>query len=109
MAAVLGDRPAAVCRELTKRFEETRRGGLSALAEQYGAEEPPKGEIVVVTGPPLASTGEAAGLDATLAIALGRLSVKDAATEVAFTLGLPRRQVYARALELGRVNQGGGE
>ncbi len=109
MAAVLGDRPAAVCRELTKRFEETRRGGLSALAEQYGAEEPPKGEIVVVTGPPLASTGEAGGLDATLAIALARLSVKDAATEVAVTLGLPRRQVYARALELGRVNQDGGE
>ncbi len=109
MAVLLGDRPAAVCRELTKRFEETRRGGLGALAEQYGAEEPPKGEIVVVTGPPLASAGEAGGLDAALAMALARLSVKDAATEVAAALGLPRRQVYARALELGRVNQDGEE
>lgn len=100
MAEVLGGaRPAAVCRELTKRFEETRRGSLSELAGVYAAEAEPKGEIVVVVGPPAAEEIGEGALDAALDAALGRLSVKDAAAEVAHALGLPRRVVYARALE----------
>jgi 16S rRNA (cytidine1402-2'-O)-methyltransferase len=103
MSDVLGaERPAAVCRELTKRFEETRRGTLGALTAVYGAEDAPKGEIVVVVGPPLETEVAEEDLDAALAAALDGASVKDAATEVAARLGLPRRQVYARALELAR-------
>lgn len=100
MAEALGPaRAAAVCRELTKRFEETRRGTLGELAEAYAAEDEPKGEIVVVVGPPVAGEVGEAALDEALDEALARLSVKDAAAEVARALGLPRRAVYARALE----------
>lgn len=102
MAAALGDRPAAVCRELTKRFEEVRRDGLAALAAAYEAGPEPRGEIVVVVGPPLAAELDPEALDAALAAALEGGSVRDAAAEVADRLGLPRRQVYARALELAR-------
>ncbi len=102
MKAVLGEsRPAAVCRELTKRFEETRRGPLGELAGHYAAAEP-RGEIVVVIGPPEVERAGPAALDAALAVALGTLSVKDAAATVAAALGLPRREVYARALEMAR-------
>ncbi|PZQ46966.1 MAG: 16S rRNA (cytidine(1402)-2'-O)-methyltransferase [Rhodovulum sulfidophilum] len=100
MAEVFGgDRAAAVCRELTKRFEETRRGTLGDLARAYADEPDPKGEIVVLIGPPVAGEVGEADLDAALDAALARLSVKDAAAEVARALGLPRRVVYARALE----------
>ena len=103
MAAQLGEtRAAAVCRELTKRFEEVRRGTLADLAAHY-AGAPPKGEIVVLVD---RARGRAAGpedVDAALADALARLSVKDAAAEVAAALGLPRREVYQRALDLGRA------
>lgn len=99
-AAIFGDRPAAVCRELTKLHEETRRGGLSALAAHYAAAGPPKGEIVVCVGPPAPREATAEDLDDALAEALTRLRTKDAAKEVAERLGLPRREVYARALAL---------
>jgi 16S rRNA (cytidine1402-2'-O)-methyltransferase len=100
MAEVLGAaRAATVCRELTKRFEETRRGTLGELALAYAEEPDPKGEIVVLIGPPLVEEVGEAALDEALDEALARLSVKDAATEVARALGLPRRTVYARALE----------
>jgi 16S rRNA (cytidine1402-2'-O)-methyltransferase len=103
MAAVLGPgRPAAVCRELTKRFEETRRGPLAALAAAAAAAPAPKGEVVVLVGPPAAEAASEADLDAALAAALAGQSVRDAAEAVAAALGLPRRQVYARALALGR-------
>ncbi|HVH02122.1 MAG TPA: 16S rRNA (cytidine(1402)-2'-O)-methyltransferase [Amaricoccus sp.] len=103
MAAVLGpDRPAAVCRELTKRFEETRRDRLDALASEAAGEAAPKGEIVVLVGPPVAHPADGADLDAALAAALPGRSVRDAAATVAAALGLPRRQVYARALALAR-------
>jgi 16S rRNA (cytidine1402-2'-O)-methyltransferase len=102
MAGVLGARPAAVARELTKRHEEVRRAPLPELADAYGAEEA-RGEIVLVVGPPEAGARaeeSAEALDDALREALGRESVKDAAREVAARLGLPKREVYARALEL---------
>jgi len=102
MADVLGPRPAAVSRELTKLYEETRRGTLRELADHYAAAGPPKGEIVIAIGGADAATriASAETLDAQLRSALASLSVKDAAAAVAAATGLPRKQVYARALEL---------
>jgi 16S rRNA (cytidine1402-2'-O)-methyltransferase len=100
MAEVLGDRPAAVARELTKLFEEVRRGHLRDLAAHYFAADPPKGEIVVVVGPPEERPAAPADVDAQLRRALATMSLKDASAAVAAATGLPRRQVYARALAL---------
>jgi len=103
MAAVLGERPAVICRELTKRFEEARRGPLGELAALAASDgDLQRGEIVIVVGPGAAETAEAAeaSLDDALRKALATMRVKDAADAVAGALGLPRRQVYARALEL---------
>ena len=103
MAEVLGPRPAAVARELTKLHEEVRRGPLAALAEHYGRAGPPKGELVVVVGPPgpdAAAAPDAEALDAQLRAAFCRASLRDAVAAVAEATGRPRRQVYARALEL---------
>lgn len=101
MAEILGNRPAAVARELTKLFEEVRRGGLADLAPHYEAAAPPKGEIVVLIGPPLEEARvDAQSLDAQLGDALATMSLRDASLAVALATGLPRRQVYARALEL---------
>ena len=98
--AGLGDRPAAVGRELTKRFEEMVTGTLSALAGRW-AEAPPKGEIVVLVGPPLPPPAATADdLDSALHAALVTMRVKDAARAVAEQLGLPKSDVYARALAL---------
>jgi len=102
MAAVLGDRPAAVARELTKLYEEVVRGRLSVLAARYAESGPPKGEIVIVVGPPLEAPPSPDELDDRLRQALDGASVRDAAHDVAEALGLPRRAVYARALELAR-------
>jgi len=107
LAAVLGHRPAAVCRELTKRFETVRRGSLLELAAQFAGEPPPKGEIVLVVGPPDEDAAPEAGdVDARLRAALEKHSVKDAAAIVSAETGLPRRKVYARALELGGGREG---
>ncbi|HVH03098.1 MAG TPA: 16S rRNA (cytidine(1402)-2'-O)-methyltransferase [Amaricoccus sp.] len=101
MAATLGaGRPAAVCRELTKRFEETRRDSLGALAAATAGGPEPRGEIVVLVGAPLAAPAGEDALDAALGAALPGRSLRDAADAVAAALGLPRRQVYARALAL---------
>jgi 16S rRNA (cytidine1402-2'-O)-methyltransferase len=104
MAAALdAARPAAVARELTKRFEEVRRDTLGALASHYARAEA-RGEICVVVGPaPAEAEAPEAGLDTALRRALAAgLSLRDAAATAAEATGLPRRQAYARALELGR-------
>lgn len=101
MAEVMGDRPAAVSRELTKQFEETRRGTLPALAEHYQQAGPPKGEICICIGsPPPPQPASEAELDEAIKAALVTQSVKNAAAEVAKELNLPKRDVYQRALTL---------
>jgi 16S rRNA (cytidine1402-2'-O)-methyltransferase len=102
MAEVFGGaRQAAVARELTKKFEEVRRGSLADLAGHYAAAGPPKGEVTLVIGPPAEDEGaSAADLDAALAAAMGRGPLRQAVDDVAAALGLPRKQVYARALQL---------
>ena len=101
-AAILGKREAAIARELTKMFESVRRGALDELAAALAEEEPPKGEIVLLVAPPGADAAQAsaAELDARIEEALTAHSVKDAASVVSAATGQPRRQVYARALEL---------
>ncbi|AWV21448.1 16S rRNA (cytidine(1402)-2'-O)-methyltransferase [Roseomonas mucosa] len=96
------DRPAAVARELTKRFEEVRRASLGELATHY-AVHAPRGEIVLVIGPaPDEAVPGEADLDAQIRAALATgASLRDAAAMVAAATGLPRRQVYGRALQLG--------
>lgn len=100
LATGLGERPAAVCRELTKTFEEVRRGALPELAAHYEAAGAPKGEIVIVIGPPGEREVSEADIDAALLQALVSLSVKDAAATVAAATGRPKRDIYARALAL---------
>jgi len=102
-ATVLGDRQAAVTRELTKLYEEVRRGSLAELTDSYAREDTPKGEIVVLIGAAgeTAKRGTAAeDLDTLIVKALEGHSLKEAVARVAADTGLPRRQVYARALEL---------
>jgi 16S rRNA (cytidine1402-2'-O)-methyltransferase len=101
LALELGPRPAAVARELTKLHEEVRRGALDALAAEYAEGAAPRGEIVIVVGAREARPAIADdALDREIADQLAKLSVRDAAAAVAARHGLPRRQVYARALAL---------
>lgn len=100
MAVVLGDRQACVTRELTKLFEEARRGTLSELAAHYAESGPPKGEITLVIGPPKPVELDETVLDDLLADLLNTLSVKDAATQAAERTGSPRKQAYQRALAI---------
>jgi 16S rRNA (cytidine1402-2'-O)-methyltransferase len=100
LAAGLGDREAAVTREITKTFEECVTGTLPALAARY-ADAPPKGEIVIVVGPPGdAKPVSAADADAALRDALTRLPPAKAAGEVARSLGVDRKALYVRAMEI---------
>ncbi|MFW8636491.1 16S rRNA (cytidine(1402)-2'-O)-methyltransferase [Cribrihabitans pelagius] len=101
MAAVLGNRPAALARELTKKFEEVRRAPLEELAT--GLETAPvKGEIVLLVDRAAAAEASDGDIEADLRAALGANSVKDAAAIVAETHGLPRRKVYQLALQLAK-------
>lgn len=102
LASQLGDRDAAVVREITKLHEECVTGSLGELTHRY-ADVAPKGEIVIVVGPPrepVAASDDV--LDAALDEALQRLSPSRAAGEVAERLKMPRKRAYARALELSR-------
>lgn len=94
------DREAAVCREITKRFEEVARGTLERLADDF-ANRSVKGEIVLVVGRGHAAA-DADALDGALRAALAQMTVKDAATAVSAALGLPRRAVYQAALDMAR-------
>ena len=102
LANGLGARPAAMCRELTKAFEEVRRGTLEELAAHFAKAGKPKGEIVLVIAPPDDSARKVSPeeLDILLKRALARGSLKDAVAEVTGETGLKRREVYARALVL---------
>jgi 16S rRNA (cytidine1402-2'-O)-methyltransferase len=99
MAAVFGPREAAVARELTKLYETVTRGPLDQLAADK-AFTAPKGEFVIVVGPGRTEAATAADADQALTEALTRLGTADAAAEVAKALGLPRRDLYRRAMEL---------
>ncbi|MEA2896146.1 MAG: rRNA (cytidine1402-2-O)-methyltransferase [Bradyrhizobium sp.] len=103
LADILGARDAAICRELTKLHEEVRRAPLSELARSADALET-RGEFVLVIGPPAASAHIMAqhDLDDLLRSALKRDSVKDAVAHAVELSGRPRREIYARALELAR-------
>ncbi|HXO69923.1 MAG TPA: 16S rRNA (cytidine(1402)-2'-O)-methyltransferase [Bradyrhizobium sp.] len=103
LADIMGARDAAICRELTKLHEEVRRAPLPELAKSAGALET-RGEFVLVIGPPVASAGIMAesDLDELLRSALKQGSVKDAVAHAVEVSGRPRREIYARALELAR-------
>jgi 16S rRNA (cytidine1402-2'-O)-methyltransferase len=101
MAEVLGARPAALCRELTKKFEEVRRAPLPELAAQL-AEAPVKGEIVILVDRNRVAEVSADDLESDLRAALQENSVKDAADLVSKLHGLPRRKVYQMALNIAK-------
>ena len=102
LAAGLGHREAAICRELTKLHEEVRRDPLADLAAAYAHGGETRGEFVIVVAPPVEEKVTTADVDALLRQALARVSVKEAVGEVALATGRPRREVYARALELAK-------
>lgn len=99
LAEALGARQATIARELTKLREEVVEGSLVELAERYRQQEP-KGEIVLLVAPPEEDVPAADALDQALTAALATLPAGKAAASVAAALGLPRAEVYARALEL---------
>jgi 16S rRNA (cytidine1402-2'-O)-methyltransferase len=102
LAAGLGGREAAICRELTKLHEDIRRGDLATLARGYATAEV-RGEIAIVIAPPLGEERPSAeDADRLLRDALARASLKDAVAEVSAATGLPRRDVYQRALALAK-------
>ncbi len=101
MADCLGERPAAVVREMTKIYEEVQRGSLGELAAAYAQSGPPRGEVVLVVGPPAPQTGvDDAQLDVMLGQALATMSLRDAVDHVTAASGRHRREVYQRALAL---------
>jgi 16S rRNA (cytidine1402-2'-O)-methyltransferase len=110
LAELMGARDAAVCRELTKLHEEVRRAPLPELARSAGALET-RGEFVVAIGPPAATAGlmTEAELDEVLRSALKRESLKDAVAHAVELSGRPRREIYARALELARQGAENGD
>jgi 16S rRNA (cytidine1402-2'-O)-methyltransferase len=105
LAEGLGDRPAAVCRELTKLHEEVRRDGLAALAQAYAAGAETRGEFVLVIAPPLAAAPPPEEIDAMLREALRTQTLRDAVGAVAAATGEPRGEVYRRALALAKDSQ----
>jgi 16S rRNA (cytidine1402-2'-O)-methyltransferase len=107
LARELGNREAAVCRELTKLHEEIRRAPLDSLARDYANGAETRGEFVIVIAPPHEQAPNTQDIDALLRGALKRASVKDAVSEVASATGVSRRDVYQRALELTKADTDG--
>jgi len=109
MAEVLGAREAVVARELTKLFEEVRRGTLADLAAHYAEAGPPRGEIVVLVGPGEDfQAADAGAVDAAILAAGDDRPLKDIAAEIAERFGMKRRDIYERALELREADEGDG-
>jgi 16S rRNA (cytidine1402-2'-O)-methyltransferase len=105
MEQVLGkDRQAAVCRELTKKFEEVTRGSLDDLVRQF-ADKDVKGEIVIVVDRPVVAEVKVEDVETSLRAALLTLSVKQASQVVAEQFGLPKRETYQMALKLGVADE----
>ncbi|NQZ13879.1 MAG: 16S rRNA (cytidine(1402)-2'-O)-methyltransferase [Alphaproteobacteria bacterium] len=100
MAQVLGNRDAAITRELTKIYEEVRRGSLEGLADYYASNGAPKGEIVVVVAPRGEVQVSGESLEAQIHKALETMSVRDAAEMVSKATGKPKRAIYTLALKL---------
>ena len=100
MAELVGNRAAAVARELTKLHEEIRRGRLADLAAHYREAGPPRGEVVIVIGPPEPTAPDHATVDNRLRAALADLGMRDAAARVAAETGLSRSELYRRALAI---------
>ncbi len=100
LAAVLGPRPAAVARELTKLFEEVRRSDLATLAAQHEKNAAAKGEVTIVVGPPLETETDFAALDDALRQALAFMPVRAAVDMFAGLVEAPRRQIYEHALRI---------
>jgi 16S rRNA (cytidine1402-2'-O)-methyltransferase len=100
MAEILGSRSAAVARELTKLHEDIRRGALDDLARHYRETGPPRGEAVIVVGPPEPGIRDGPEIDARLRTALGECGLRAAAAKLAAETGLSRRELYRRALEI---------
>ena len=105
LSAGLGDRPAAVCRELTKLHEEVRRDGLAKLAASYADGGETRGEFVLVVAPPVDAAATAEDVDALLRDALASQSLKDAVGVVAAATGAPRGEIYRRALALAKTTR----
>jgi 16S rRNA (cytidine1402-2'-O)-methyltransferase len=106
LAKVFGPRAAAIARELTKKFEEVRRGTLTELAAHYADEtNAPKGEIVLLVAPPEDEPASQDDIDAALKSALRTSSLKDAVAEVTRASGAPKREVYQRALHLAKADE----
>jgi 16S rRNA (cytidine1402-2'-O)-methyltransferase len=105
MHAVLGERDAAVARELTKMHEEVRRGSLASLASEYETQPPPKGEITIVLGPPATPEPDFVKADAALKKAMAHMPLSAAADLIAAALELPKRAVYERALNLKKTDE----
>lgn len=102
MAPLFSGRTVAVVREITKLFEEVRRGAFVDLISYYETKGAPKGEVVLALSPPAEETSSQEDIDRLLSQALETQSIRDACTLVAGTLGLPRKKVYQRALELAK-------
>ena len=100
MAQVLGDREAVVAREITKKFEERRSNNLAALAADYASSGPPRGEVVVLVAPPGKAATTVDDAEPLLARLLETETVSRAAVKAAEATGLPKRELYRRALAL---------